>query len=156
MLTATQKKSAQAIVNIFETSTVLGDYGNVTLIAGDTGHLTFGRSQTTLGSGNMLNLLQRYCGNPGARFGWRLATYLNRFTHKDLSLDNDLQLHNLLRATADDSVMREIQDVFFDDVYWQPAERAASQTGIDTPLGVAVVYDSTVHGSWKIIKDSTN
>jgi chitosanase len=156
MLTATQKKTAQAIVNIFETGTVLGDYGNVTVIEGDTGHLTFGRSQTTLGSGNMLDLMQRYCGNPGSRFGLRLYTYLNRFEQKDFSLDNDLKLHNLLRATADDPVMREIQDVFFDQVYWQPAERAANQMGIATPLGLVVAYDSTVHGSWKAIKDRTN
>ncbi|MDQ3267784.1 MAG: hypothetical protein M3P47_03520 [Pseudomonadota bacterium] len=52
MLTATQKKTAEALVNIFETGEVLGDCSQVTLIAGDTGHLTFGRSQTTLGSGN--------------------------------------------------------------------------------------------------------
>ena len=49
MLTITQKKTAQAIINIFETGVVLGNYGQVTLIDGDTGHLTFGRSQTTLG-----------------------------------------------------------------------------------------------------------
>lgn len=149
MLTATQKKTAQAIVNIFETGSVLGDYGNVTVITGDTGHLTFGRSQTTLGSGNLLDLLQRYCGNPGARFGARLSGYLNRFSASDLTLDTDLRLHNILRATADDTVMRETQDVFFDQVYWQTAERIAGQFGITTPLGVAVVYDSTVHGSWK-------
>ena len=53
MLTATQKKTAEALVNIFETGEALGDYSQVTLIAGDTGHLTFGRSQTTLGSGNL-------------------------------------------------------------------------------------------------------
>ena len=156
MLTATQKKTAQAIVNIFETSTVLSDYGNVTAIQGDTGHLTFGRSQTTLGSGNLTDLLQRYCDNSGARFSMRLVSYLNGFQNKDFSLDNDVRLHNLLRATADDPVMREIQDVFFDQVYWQPAERAANQMGIATPLGLLVVYDSTVHGSWKAIKDRTN
>jgi hypothetical protein len=32
-LTATQKKTAEAIVNIFETHEVLGDYRQVTLIA---------------------------------------------------------------------------------------------------------------------------
>ena len=40
-----QKKTTQAIVNIFETSQPLGDYGKVTLLAGDSGHLTYGRSQ---------------------------------------------------------------------------------------------------------------
>jgi len=155
MLTTTQKRTAQAIVNIFETGSVLGDYGSVTVIAGDTGHLTFGRSQTTLGSGNLHDLLQRYCANPGARFAARLAGYLERFAAKDFTLDADLRLQNLLRATADDPVMRETQDEFFDDVYWRTAQRAATQFGILTPLGVAVVYDSTVHGSWKLMRDRT-
>jgi chitosanase len=48
MLTSTQIKTAQSILNIFETGAVRGEYGNVTVIEGDTGHLTFGRSQTTL------------------------------------------------------------------------------------------------------------
>jgi chitosanase len=156
MLTATQKKTAEAIVNIFETSSVQGNYGSVTLLDGDTGHLTFGRSQTTLGSGNLYKLLQSYCANPGGRFGAELQAFLPRFEAKDFSLDNERHLKNLLRASADDSVMRETQDVFFDQAYWQPAQRMATQRGIVTPLGVAVVYDSTVHGSWKLIQDRTN
>jgi hypothetical protein len=67
MLTNTQIATCQSIINIFETSAVLGEYGNVTVIDGDSGHLTFGRSQTTLGSGNLADLLERYCGNAGAR-----------------------------------------------------------------------------------------
>ncbi len=78
MLTTTQKQTAQAIINLFETGEVLGDYGNVTVIVGDTGHLTFGRSQTTLGSGNLLELLNRYCSNPGAHFSGRLVPWLPR------------------------------------------------------------------------------
>lgn len=156
MLTATQKKTAQAIVNIFETGVALGEYGDVTLIAGDTGHLTFGRSQTTLGSGNLAMLLARYCANAGARFSAQLKPYLPRFEACDLSLDHEPHLHNILRASADDPVMRETQDVFFDEVYWAAAERAAKPLGIVTPLGMAVVYDSMVHGAFKLIRDRTN
>lgn len=155
MLTPTQKQTAQSIVNLFETGVVLGDYGSVTVIPGDTGHLTFGRSQTTLASGNLLDLLQRYCTNDGARFGPRLSPWLPRFEAIDLSLDNELRLHNLLRATADDPVMRETQDQFFDEVYWQTAARIAANLGITSALGTAVVYDSTVHGSWKAMRDRT-
>lgn len=151
MLTATQKKTAEAIVNIFETGEVLGDYSQVTLIAGDTGHLTFGRSQTTLGSGNLHGLLQRYCANPGARFGERISACLPDCAARKETLDTDLKLHNILRASADDPVMRDTQDAFFDEVYWQPAARAAERLGIGSPLGVAVVYDSFVHGSWKAL-----
>mgnify|MGYP001163401394 CR=1 FL=1 len=155
MLTPTQKQTAQSIVNLFETGSVLGDYGSVTVIAGDTGHLTFGRSQTTLTSGNLLNLLQRYCDNAGARFDARLRAWLPRLAAVDLSLDGELRLHNLLRASADDPIMRETQDQFFDEVYWRPAARTAANLGISSPLGVAVVYDSAVHGSWIKMRDAT-
>ena len=155
MLTPLQKQTAQAIVNLFETSSARGDYGAVTVIPGDTGHLSFGRSQTTLGSGNLHALLQRYCDNAGARFGSRLAPWLERVEQRDTTLDNELRLHNLLRATADDPVMREMQDLFFDEGYWQPAARIAAGMGITTPLGLAVVYDSLIQGSWKTVRDLT-
>lgn len=155
MLTQTQKKTAEGIVNIFETNEVLGNYGQVTVIPGDTGHLTFGRSQTTLGSGNLYKLLQRYCDNSGARFQARLESYLPRFESRDVELDNDTKLRNVLRATADDVVMRDTQDQFFDQEYWQPAAAAAEGEGLLSPLGVAVVYDSFVHGSWGKMRDRT-
>ena len=155
MLTPLQNQTAQAIVNLFETSSARGDYGAVTVIPGDTGHLSFGRSQTTLGSGNLHALLQRYCDNAGARFGPRLAPWLERLEQRDTTLDHELRLHNLLRATADDPVMREMQDQFFDEGYWQPAARIAAGMGIATPLGLAVVYDSLIQGSWKTVRDLT-
>lgn len=155
MLTTTQKKTAEAIVNVFETSEVLGRYGQVTLIEGDSGHLTYGRSQTTLASGNLHTLLTLYCGNMGALFGARLAPSLPRFEIRDLTLDHDEKLKNVLRAAADDPVMRDVQDAFFDMVYWQKAARAAAAAGIASPLGVAVVYDSVVHGSWSPMRQRT-
>lgn len=155
MLTTSQIKAAQSIINIFETDAVLGDYGSVTVIPGDTGHLTFGRSQTTLGSGNLHQLIERYCANGGGRFGLRLQPYLPRLQAKDLGLDQDFKLHNVLRASADDPIMRETQDQFFDDVYWRPAARVAAREGITCALGAAIVYDSKVHGSWERIRDRT-
>jgi chitosanase len=152
-LTTTQARTIEAIVNLFETGHVLGDYGQVTVIAGDTGHLTFGRSQTTLGSGNLHRLLERYCNNAGARFGRRLAPFLPRMAARDTALDGDSRLHNVLRATADDPVMRDVQDQFFTEYYFRPAIRAAEREGISQPLGLAVVYDSFVHGSWTRIRD---
>ena len=155
MLTPTQKKTAEGILNIFETNEVLGVYGQVTVIPGDTGHLTFGRTQTTLGSGNLYKLIKRYCDNGGARFKARLEPYLPRFEGRDIALDADVKLHNVLRATADDVVMRDTQDVFFDQEYWQPAAAAAEGMGLISPLSVAVVYDSFVHGSWGRMRDRT-
>lgn len=151
-LTSTQIGAAQALVNVFETDAVRGRYGQVTLIPGDTGRLTYGRSQTTLGSGNLYKMLHTYCSNVGARFGHDLQMWLPKIGSQDASVDVDLLLHNLLRAAADDPLMREIQDRFFDETYWQPAHKAATKHGIFSPLGVAVVYDSHVHGFWGPLK----
>ena len=153
---ATQAQAAKAIVNIFETGEVRGDYGMVTLLPGDTGRLTYGRAQTTLGSGNLHQLIARYCATVGARFGARLRAWLPALAARSTAADTDLKLHNLLRACADDPVMRDVQDAFFDDAYWDPALRAATRLGIRAPLGVAVVYDSWVHGSWPLLRDRTN
>jgi chitosanase len=152
-ITATQAQTIKAIVNLFETGQVVGSYGQVTVIALDTGHLTFGRSQTTLGSGNLHRLIDEYCANPGARFRGHLSRWLPPLQARDTALDRDVRLHNVLRASADDPVMRDTQDVFFDATYFEPAVRAAERFGIREPLGAAVVYDSFVHGSWRRIRD---
>jgi chitosanase len=89
MLTTIQKKTAKAIVNIFETGFVLSDFDNVTLIPGNPGHLTFGRSQTTLGSGNLFKLVKLYCGSSIPRFGSSMKAFLPRFAKIDLSLDHE-------------------------------------------------------------------
>jgi chitosanase len=153
---ATQALAAKAIVNIFETGEERGDYSMVTLLPGDTGRLTYGRAQTTLGSGNLHLLVSRYCAVPGARFGARLRAWLPALAGRSASADADVKLHNLLRACADDPVMRDVQDRFFDEVYWEPAVRAAAKLGIHSPLGMAVVYDSWVHGSWAAMRDRTS
>lgn len=154
-LTATQVRSCKAIVNLFETSSVVGRYGQVTVLEGDTGQLTFGRSQTTLGSGNLARLIARYTDNPAARFAAALRPFLARMATRDVALNRHEHLKNILRASADDPVMRDVQDAFFDATYWDPAEAACRRLGIGTPLGVAVVYDSHVHGSWRLLRDRT-
>jgi chitosanase len=156
VLTATQAQTAKAIVNIFETGVVRGRYDQVTLIPGDTGHLTYGRSQTTLASGLLHDLLALYAGNAGARFAKRLSPYMSRAAERDLSLDTDTGFANLLRACADDLVMRETQDAFFDLAFWRPAVESARAMGLTQPLSIAVVYDSRVHGSWAKLRDETN
>jgi chitosanase len=155
-LPATQAQAAKAIINVFETGEVRGRYGMVTLLPGDTGRLTYGRAQTTLGSGNLHLLVQRYCAAVGACFAARLRAWLPALGSRSAAADTDIKLHNLLRAAADDPVMRDVQDTFFDEMYWEPALRASARLGIRSPLGVAVVYDSWVHGSWPPLRDRTN
>ncbi|MBI3404780.1 MAG: peptidoglycan-binding protein [Acidobacteria bacterium] len=151
-----QKRTAQAIVNIFETGRAAGDYGQVTMTTGDRGHLTYGRSQTTLASGNLYLLIKRYCETLAAALAREMSPYLGRLAACDLTLDSEMPLRNLLRDAGHDPVMHTVQDQFFDAVYWNPAANRSSATGIATALGTNVVYDSTIHGSWDRICGRVN
>jgi chitosanase len=155
MLTPLQKLTAQAIVNIFETGRVRGDYGRVVCHPDDPGHLTYGRSQTTLASGNLFLLAKDYCEAADAAHAEPLGAYLPRLEACDLSLDHDMGLRALLARCGEDPAMCRVQDGFFDRVYWQPAVKRAADLGIASALGTTVVYDSAVHGSFQRIRDRT-
>jgi chitosanase len=155
MLTELQKRTAQAIVNIFETGQVRGDYAKVTLIPGDPGHLTYGRSQTTLASGNLHLLIKDYCETPGAALASRLRRVLPKLAARDTGLDRDMALRDLLAQAGHDPVMWAVQDGFFDRVYWSPSVLVAEACGIGSALGTAVVYDSHVHGAWRLVRART-
>lgn len=150
-----QKKTAQAIVNLFETGRALGDYAQVTLLTGDSGQLTYGRSQTTLASGNLHLLITAYCATPEAAEAASLRPYLPALDARDPALNRDMAFRALLHAAGGDPAMQTCQDAFFDRVYWSPAVSSAAKLGLDLPLAVCVVYDSVVHGSWKAMRDRT-
>lgn len=128
----------------------------VTLLDGDSGHLTYGRAQTTLASGNLHLLINEYCEADGAVFAAELAPYLARLESRDLGLDFDFDFRGMLREAGDDPVMQAVQDAFFDRVYWDPSVRSASAIGAQTALGTGIVYDSRVHGSWVRMRNRTN
>jgi chitosanase len=162
MLTELQKQAAQAIVNIFETGKVLGDYASVVSVSGDPGGLTYGKAQTTINSGNLYLLIKAYTEAAGAIFADDLRPYLTRLRNMDSklninSLEDTIRLHEILRrAGKEDGVMLDTQDAFFDRVYWNPAISLADAIGAETALGTAVVYDSKIHGSWLRMRDRTN
>ncbi|HUO91489.1 MAG TPA: chitosanase, partial [Rhizomicrobium sp.] len=154
-LTTLQKSTAQAIVNIFETGSIRGNYADVTLLPGDSGQLTYGRSQTTLASGNLYLLIQDYCARSDGSLGAALKPYLPQLESRDSALNTDTTFRGLLKDAGNDPVMQDVQDAFFDQVYWDPAMRSADALGAQSALGAAIVYDSTVHGSWALVRDMT-
>lgn len=155
MLSELQKKAAQAIVNTLETGSPHGRYTTVTVAEGDTGHLTYGRSQITLSSGNLYQLIKQYTEKPAASLGSALIPYLDRLRSRDISLDHEPGIKHLLRCAGDDPVMRAVQDGFVDRAYWVPSLRSAGAMGLRTGLAISVVYDSRVHGSWATVRKLT-
>lgn len=147
-----QQNTARAIVNIFETGRIQGNYSAVAVLAGDTGHLSYGRSQAALGSGTLFQLVDTYCNQPNAMFAAQLKPSLSRFQRKDVTLDSDAAVKQLLKQAGSDPVMRNVQDEFFNSLFFTPACTAASRLGITDPLGQTVVYDSYIQGGWSIVK----
>mgnify|MGYP006052877513 CR=1 FL=1 len=148
MLTALQKKTAQAIVQIFETGSLTAkSYGTVTMVKGDKGRLTYGLHQTTVQSGNLYLLMKAYVEAAG-EFATTLKPWLPYFASKHVKCDTDKNLHAILRQCGDDPIMRKTQDEFFDRIYWNRAADIARDMGFTQPLSFAVVYDSIVHGAW--------
>jgi chitosanase len=143
-----QKATIAAIVNVFETGRPRGDYSAIAVMKGDTGHLSYGRSQVSLGSGKLFDLLNQYCQAPNAQFQNDLTPLLPRFQRRDITLDQDDQAKALLKQAGTDPVMRTTQDQFFNAHYLGPACQKAEEVGITTALGNAVVYDSFVQGGW--------
>lgn len=151
-MTDLQKQTIKTIVNIFETGRIAGDYCSVSVIPGDAGHLSYGRSQSALGSGALSNLLNEYCGRADAKFASSLHPYLTRVRNKDYTLDADDGFRATLKQAGSDPAMQSTQDDFFDRAYFIPACTAAAAMGIVSPLGTAVVYDSFIQGGWRKLK----
>ena len=155
LLSLPEERRIMALVNIFEYGDPDFRYGNVTVLPGDPGHLTYGAAQTTLSSGNLFILIKSYISKPGAASRDELLPYLGRLERKDLSLGADLNFQSILVQAGDDPAMRREQDNFFRKIYLDPAKRIAERIGIKSVLGIAVVYDSRIHGSFHSLRDQT-
>src|SRR6516225_5444602 len=99
-MNAIQTATAVAIVNVFETGRVRGDYGGIAIMKGDKGHLSYGRSQASLGSGSLFQLLTDYCAQQNAQFATQLLPFLPRFQQCDVSLDTDEAVRRLLKDAS--------------------------------------------------------
>ena len=151
LISAAMKSKILSIVNVFETGSVQGDYGAISIYkdgSGNTPQITYGRSQTTE-QGNLRTLIEMYVANGG---NWAIAfvPYIGRIG-KD-SLVQDYAFVDLLRKAGGDPVMISTQDVFFDIKYYQPAYNWWSTEAFATPLALLVVYDSFIQSG--SIKDN--
>jgi chitosanase len=144
-LSSTQKKLLEKVVNVFETGSVAGNYGAISIYSdgpNDVRQITYGRSQTTE-YGNLRSLVQKYVAANGA-----YSKKLKPFAEKvgTVPLTDDTAFKDLLRkAGKEDVIMRKTQDEFFDERYFKPAMKWAKDHGFILPLSALVIYDSFIH-----------
>jgi len=158
-----KKREIEQIINIFETGSAQGDYSNVTVMHGDSGGLTYGKSQTTLNSGNLYILIKKYIDFysnkeiEDSELNIKVKAlenfFLPRLKVKDQELNNCECFKNILRYLGkNDYNMKIVQDTFFDEAYFNPALSISRKLGLVLPLSVAVVYDSTIQGSFATVR----
>ncbi len=146
-ITAEQKDSINKILEVFETGRIGDNYDTIALLPDGPNkrvQITFGKHQTTE-YGQLPNLLTQY-----VRRGGLLADYIKPYLHTmgqrgKSSFANDKTLLKHLRNTANDPIMRELQDSFFEKEYFEPALLWATQQGFTLPLSMLVIYDSYIH-----------
>jgi len=144
-LTEKQKRICIQVVNVFETSSIQGDYGNITVYPDGPNKMrqvTFGRSQTTE-YGNLEELVEMYVDSGGI-YSAQLKPYLPKIGVTPLADDKIFQQY-LKDAGKNDPLMKQVQDEFFDKRYFKPAMAFMDQNGFTLPLSALVIYDSQVH-----------
>lgn len=149
-ITANQKRKIIQVINVFETGTPTGNYSNISIYADGPvvggkpiKQITYGRSQTTE-FGVLKKLVELYVSNNG-QYANQLKPYLPKIG-KQPSLCTDTVFKNLLKnAGQNDPVMKSTQDVFFDQLYYQPAYNWFTSMKFTLPLSLLVIYDSFIH-----------
>ena len=144
-LTTTQRSLIERVINKIETGKPDGDYGAISIYAdgpNDIRQITYGRAQTTE-YGNLRTLISMYVAAGGAQSA-DLAPYADKVGSVPLT-DNDTFKNLLRNAGRNDSVMRTIQDQFFEKIYFSPAMQWADNNGFTMALSALVIYDSQIH-----------
>jgi len=147
MITDLQKRTCKAIVRIFETGRIAGNYAAISRSRTDRGGLSYGISQASLNSGNLSALIEEYIKAAGISERAKIMPYREELRTKADLLNRDPNIVRILQELAKDPLMRKCQDGFFDSRFWMPAEDFCRFAEMTTPLAHAVVYDSVIQGS---------
>jgi chitosanase len=144
-LSSRQKSLITKVINVFETGKPAGNYGLIAIFndgPGDIRQITYGRSQTTE-YGNLARLIKDYVVANGT-FSNKLKPFVDKIGITPLT-DDETFKGLLKKAGNEDPVMRTVQDKFFDQVYYKPAMKWATDKGFILPLSALVIYDSFIH-----------
>ena len=121
----------------------------------DSGVISYGKHQATLSSGSLYRIIELYTRLSFSKVAKGLQNYLSRLQSKDPSLKSDNHFIDLLLQASNDPLMEKAQDKIFTDFYWKPVIKTASELGIKSGIGMAILYDTNVQGGFNLILDRT-
>jgi chitosanase len=145
------KRTALAIVKIFETAKPFGRYDALVV---DHAGISFGVSQFTHASGSLYAVLNRAM-RLGALFPLVVEEALSDFAAKRNVVARGRQATlkaALVRLGSDPRVQQAQREIAY-EMYLTPALKACEGDNFICPLSLAVIYDSITHGSFAKIRD---
>lgn len=143
-LTVGQKLICERAINAFETSSINGKYHAFVVMNDGPSkieQITYGRSQTTE-YGNLRLLIEMYAKAKG-KYSDALRPFVPMIGRTALTY-NQAFIDLLKKAGKEDPVMAAVQDTFFDERYFLPAQKWAAANGFTLPLSMLVIYDSYI------------
>jgi chitosanase len=146
-LTDEQRARADRLIAVFENGVPELQYGYAEVL-GDGRGITAGRAGFTSGTGDLLEVVERYTAavpdNPLAGYLPRLGQLAKRESGATSGLRGFVKAWRVL---VDDPALRQAQDSVIDEYYYDPAMRYADDLGVELALSRAVLYDTAVqHG----------
>ncbi len=121
----------------------------------DDGIISYGIHQATLGSGSLNDVLKRYTELSQTLTSKQIATYLTRVKSKDSTLKSDTAFLKLLKDAASESDMEQAQNEVFSQKYYEPAMKDAATDEVNSALGMAIYYDTEIHGGLDTVRKAT-
>lgn len=138
------------IVTVFETGSPEGNYSCVSIYKDGGGgaykQITYGKTQTTQ-DGHLDKLLNSYIDSfgddPLTEAAKTIRAALPTKTKRILCADK--KFIAALKEAGKEERMKKVQDKFFDETYYAPAEKWFKSTGFTLPLSMLVIFDSFIH-----------
>lgn len=152
------KYKALAIVSLFETGRPLAGFAAVAVLHDGAG-VSYGFCQFAHRSGALAEVIARYLakGSPVGRgvLESRVGMVGNKAPESVRLLGRDAAFKKALAAAAITREMKAAQVETAVRRYLGPAVRECERLGFGSPLSLAIVCDSLVHGSWAALRDRT-
>jgi hypothetical protein len=152
---ATDKLKAIAVVSAFETGAAFGKFSTVAVLDDGAG-ISYGFSQFTHRSGTLAAVLERYIELGGAVgkavIEDRMPIVGRRTVVSIKKLSVDVPFRNALRAAGITDEMKQAQVDIALERFIHPGELECLRMGFTSPLALAVIHDSMVHGSYERLR----
>ena len=171
MTTFTERdiRAAEAVVSLHETGRVGADYARVATLAdgpSNVRQVTYGAHQATDASNTLDKIVEtyvRYVEDGGSlaaedrQLAETLKSYLPALAANNkssfVSLAANASFIQALKDAGERPLMQLSQREVFRSSYMDPAIRFCEAAKLRLPLTLAVVYDSMIHGAFKLVRD---